>query len=536
MSGVPDASTVRELLHGLGVTDAEIEASAAEGTILFLAVDRLVFDDRPELSVEQMLAATPLDADRTAELWRSLGFPDPPEGERFFTSTDMDILRFLAELVDTGAVDPDLLVQMTRVAGQSMARFAAAQVELLVERSNDLTELVVDRIETERFLDAGAGEDDWQRPVTWKAGPDAETQELPAIDAPLLTDGDEAAPSVDPEVRRQVANLLLDDPAMLATVALSIPAIPRLLEYVWRRHMQAAARTRLLRGDPDSGTMLAIGFADLVGFTSLSQQISASDLAEVIDRFERIAYDIVTPLGGRVIKMIGDEVMFSVDDPRRAIEVGLELSSTYRDDDELSDVRVGISWGPVLEREGDCFGPVVNRASRVVNLAFPGSVVVSEELHDLVEDDPDLAWRSLRRKYLKDIGRVLLWSVQRADSAEPDREVRDRARAERSERVERAVERITSSEVLSKEARQARREGLRRARREAEERARRAKREIEERAREALRSVDDQARRAKREVEEQAKIAKRELEEQTRREIEAHEQAAADAETAALDD
>ena len=520
MSGVDGATTLRELFARLGVTESEIEVAAEDGTLLLLAVDRLVFDDQPKLATEEMLAATPLDPDRTSELWRSLGFADPPEGERFFTDADMDILAVLASMIESGATEPELLVQMTRVAGQSMARFAAAQIELMVERSAELSDAVAAQVAAER---AAAGEGEGPDPITWKAGPDAATQELPVIDAPDLVDDVDAPEPVDPEVRRRMAQIILDDPAMLASVATTVPTIPHLLEYVWRRHMQAAARNRLLHGGPENGTMLAVGFADLVGFTSLSQQISTTDLSEVVERFERIAYDTVARLGGRVIKMIGDEVMFSVDDPRRAIEVGLELAATYREDDELSDVRVGISWGQVLQREGDCFGPVVNRASRVVNIAFPGSVVVSDEVHELLQDDAELAWHSLRRKNLKDIGRVMLWSVQRADAPDAEPELRDRARADRSERVERAVERITSSEVLSKEARQARRDALRRAKREAEDRARRAKRDIDERAREALRSVDDQARRAKREVEEQAKLAKQELEEQTRLEIEAHQ-------------
>ena len=527
MTAFDDAKNLREVFERLGVTESELSLAAEDGTLLLLAVDRLVFDDRPKLATEEMLAATPLDPDRTAELWRSLGFADPPEGELFFTDADIEILAVLASMIESGATEPDLLVQMTRVAGQSMARFAAAQIELMVERSTDLSDLVAGQVAREQ--DARDGTDE-PEPITWKAGADAATQEIPVIGAPEFVEVLDGPEPVDPEVRRRMAEIILDDPAMLASVATTIPAIPQLLEYVWRRHMQAAARNRLLHGGPENGTTLAVGFADLVGFTSLSQQISTTDLSEVVERFERIAYDTVARLGGRVIKMIGDEVMFSVDDPRRAIEVGLELAATYREDDELSDVRVGISWGQVLQREGDCFGPVVNRASRVVNISFPGSVVVSDEVHELLQDDPELAWHSLRRKPLKGIGRVMLWSVQRADAPDAETELRDRARAERSERVERAVERITSGEVISKEVRQARRDTLRRAKREAEDRARRAKRDIEERAREALRSVDDQARRAKRDVEEQAKLAKLELDEQTRREIEAHEQAAEDPE------
>ena len=509
-----DPGTLRELLTVLGVTEAEVEAAIDDGTLMLLAVERFVFEDRPTLNIDQMLEATPFAAEHTSELWRSLGFPDPPEGEPFFTDADLEIVSLLAELVEVGAVDPELLVGMARVAGQSMARFAAAEIELIVERSTEMTEEAAALLAQTRGGEGppGPGADD-QAPGSEDDHP--ATEEL-VIETPELLAEPAPPTRVDPEVRRLVGEAMLTSPEALRSVTDALPAIPKLLEYVWRRNMQAAARNRLLRGDPDVSPPMAIGFADLVGFTSLSQQISATDLSEVVDRFERIANDTVASLGGRVIKMIGDEVMFSVGDPRQAIEVGLELAATYREDDELSDVRVGVSWGAVLQREGDCFGPVVNTASRIVNVAFPGSVVVSDELHELVGDDPELVWRSLRRKNLKDIGRVVLWSVERADADQHAPEVRDRARVERSQRVERAVERITSTDVLSKEARVARREALRQAKRDAESRARRARRDIEERAREALKRVDDQARRAKREVEEQAKAAKRDLDEQTR--------------------
>ncbi|HET8931074.1 MAG TPA: adenylate/guanylate cyclase domain-containing protein [Acidimicrobiales bacterium] len=517
MSSRGEVETVRGLLEQYGVSDADIDAAAEEGTLVLLAIERLVFEHEPRMTTEQMLAVTPLDPVRTTELWRSLGFPDPPVDEVFFTDADVEILGVLAGLIDTGATDPELLVQITRVAGQAMARFAAAQVELLMQRSADLTEAIAMQVAAER----ADGHDDEAEAETWKPSQDAATLELPAIDAPdVATDLDEV-PEVDPEVRRRVAAVLLDDPTTLASVMV-VEAVPRLLEYVWQRHMQAGARNRLLHGGPETSTTLAVGFADLVGFTSLAQQISATDLAEVLDRFERIAYDIVAGLGGRVIKMIGDEVMFSVDDPRRAVEVGMRLAATYRDDDELSDVRVGLSWGPVLQREGDCFGPVVNRASRVVNIAFPGSVVVSDELHELIADDPELHWRSLRKKNLRDIGRVTLWSVEPAGTDDHDAAVRDRARAERSERVERAVEKLNRGELLSKEERQARRDALREARRDAEERARKARKEIEERTREALKRVEEQAKRARKEVEERSREAKRELDERTEREIAEH--------------
>ena len=123
--------------------------------------------------------------------------------------------------------------------------------------------------------------------------------------------------------------------------------MPRIIEYAWRRHMQVAARRRMVREAGSSGeTQVTVGFADLVGFTALSQQVDAHELAAIVDRFESTAYDVVGLLGGRVVKMIGDEVMFTVDSTDIGMEIALSLAEAYHDDESLSDVRVGLACGP----------------------------------------------------------------------------------------------------------------------------------------------------------------------------------------------
>jgi adenylate cyclase len=196
-----------------------------------------------------------------------------------------------------------------------------------------------------------------------------------------------------------------------------LPMFPAILEQVWRRHLQAAARRRLLRGDIEGGPGLVVGFADLVGFTAMAQQVSDEELAGVVEQFERLAYDVVVAAGGRVVKMIGDEVLFVVDDPVVAAEIALGIADASRDAAELSDVRVGLAVGPVLEREGDIFGTTVNLASRATGIAYPGTVVVSPELRELLEGEPAYAFRSMRARSLKHIGRVALSVLRRADDA-----------------------------------------------------------------------------------------------------------------------
>ena len=229
--------------------------------------------------------------------------------------------------------------------------------------------------------------------------------------------------------------------------ALGFPAVDATDRVFTERDLQAVTSTHGLLylglSNPDAMLQLAtmdvaIGFADMVGFTVLSQQLSEGALAEVVGRFEALAYDTISASGGRVVKMIGDEVMFSVPDVAAAASIALGLSAAYAADEMLSEVRVGLACGPVLLRDGDCFGPAVNLASRIVNIAAPGSVIVSDEVHSVLEGDDQFAWKSIRPRYLKDIGRVPLWVLNRPghehDRRNPWWLLRDTVR----ERVERA--------------------------------------------------------------------------------------------------
>jgi adenylate cyclase len=199
------------------------------------------------------------------------------------------------------------------------------------------------------------------------------------------------------------------------------PSVERLILYAWRRHVQAAVRRRvtLLRDDAGQDPHLpelTVGFADMVGFTALSQQLSAAELALLVDRFEAVAHDTVVVGGGRVVKMIGDEVMYVTDHPHQAIVIAFALVDAYADDELLSDVRVGMATGRVLAREGDYFGSVVNRASRIVNIADAGTVLVSEEVGDALRGREDVLLEALKPRELKDLGRVQLYAARRRDA------------------------------------------------------------------------------------------------------------------------
>lgn len=279
---------------------------------------------------------------------------------------------------------------------------------------------------------------------------------------------------VDPAVARQMARVIGSSLDRIAAAQIDAFArraaedgaarqmfdatlvIPRVLDLVWRRRLAAEAQRRLVRAGAEDGAPVCVGFADLVGFTAQTQQLDTTALAEVVGRFEAIAYDVVIAEGGRVVKTIGDEVMFVNDDASSGCRTALELARRYREDEALSDVRVGLAWGPVLERDGDVFGHTVNLASRIVSVAYPGSVVVSAELKDAVRGDEHLEFTSLRSHYLKDIGRIPLWRMRSVDdpvegsyrSARRDYAARQEVLAERWDRRRRDVRAMATDALV----------------------------------------------------------------------------------------
>ena len=179
-----------------------------------------------------------------------------------------------------------------------------------------------------------------------------------------------------------------------------------------RRHLQDAVSRYFAPDQAASGHVQAVGFADLVGFTMLTEQLSEAETAELVDRFEAVATDTVASGGGRVIKMIGDEVMFA-SDPAHMGEIALSLSETFSSPD-LPGVRIGAASGQVLAQSGDLYGPVVNLAARATTAALPGTVLISPSLAEALQGDERYRIKPLRPRRLKGIGVVELQVLRRA--------------------------------------------------------------------------------------------------------------------------
>lgn len=154
-------------------------------------------------------------------------------------------------------------------------------------------------------------------------------------------------------------------------------------EPLLRRHiLQATERSRaaeIERGERFQ-YRYAVGFVDLVGFTEISAAMDPKDLAVFIRDFEGRAHDIVTEFGARLVKLIGDEVMFVATDPEAACLAGSRLMAGFGSELERIVPRGGLAFGDVLVRGGDYYGPIVNLAARLVNEAVPEELLVTEEL------------------------------------------------------------------------------------------------------------------------------------------------------------
>lgn len=155
------------------------------------------------------------------------------------------------------------------------------------------------------------------------------------------------------------------------------------LDPVLRRHlMQANERSRqaTIARDERLQYRYAVGFVDLVGFTERSAAMAPKDLAKLIRDFESQAHDVVNREGARIVKLIGDEVMFTAPDADAVCRSAKGLLAGFGEGDEAVVPRGGVAMGDVITQGGDYFGPVVNLASRLVDEAVPSEILVSPDV------------------------------------------------------------------------------------------------------------------------------------------------------------
>lgn len=340
---------------GTGADRAAIGADEVESRLLGAPATM----GRREISREAQVSLV-----SARRLWHALGFPIVEDDDAMFTQADLVALRSVARLIRDFDVDDELALAMTRAFARSADRLAVWQTQLLAESLM-------------------APEDE---------------AELDEADARAVT-------SV--QVAQRAASRLVE----------LVDELEPLMIYVWRRHL-ASAITRMLadagQGDDHSAPGRVIGFADLVNFTSLVRRMTERQLAVLVQRFELLAGDVVTTHGGRVIKTVGDEVLFVHVDPAAGAAIAVDLVEAMAEDELLPEVRVAMAWGSVVSRLGDVFGVTVNRASRLTSVTPSGRVFVDDELARRLGSVSGFTLTPHRRRHLRGIGTVTPAELRRA--------------------------------------------------------------------------------------------------------------------------
>jgi class 3 adenylate cyclase len=317
----PQAGSRAELIEylvELGCTLEEMSAANDRGRLFALAGDRVIIPGRDQFSLADMSRTTGTSLGDIRAIWRALGYVDATDDEPVASLEEVEAVRVSAEMA--------ALLGMPGVLG--VCRVIAASLT--------------------RVADATSA-----------------------------------------AVRTQVPQLALDvsgsealTARTFANVATFVPRMGHALDTLFRHHLEVA-RMHWERSDSgdlvdSGGVRVGVGFADLSGFTGMTESLTMAELSQLLTGFELVAEDVVRGADGRVVKFIGDAVMYITHDALAAVNVaqGLIHAAQIRG----MQARAGVAVGEVLALQGDYFGPVVNLAARLVTLAGPGEVFVTEDV------------------------------------------------------------------------------------------------------------------------------------------------------------
>lgn len=291
-------------------------------------VQRFVGDE-PRLRFAELASRAGVSEHRAQVFWRAMGFPDVDPQAVVFAEADVRALADMARLVDDGVIDEQTFVSLVRAQGYMADRLVLWQVEALVD----------DEVRTTGVDDTTARE----------------------------------------HVLRRLTELhgLLEGQ----------------LRYAWRRQLAALADRSVREiaerpagpADPDALPLpRALGFVDMVSYTSRSARLGSEALAALVQTFDHTVRDVITSHGARVVKTIGDAVLYIADELPTAASVAVDLVDAVGSRPELMPVRGSLVWGRVVSRSGDVFGPVVNLAARLADIADAGQILVDPATAELL--------------------------------------------------------------------------------------------------------------------------------------------------------
>lgn len=307
-----------------GHSVADIARATEEGRLAFGFLEELFPSDQARMTIREAARETGLDEALVARLVSGLGLS--PEHSDTVSEDEIQLLRYVDAVLASGFPLVALL-QLVRVYGQAMAGIADAEVRLF--------HLYVH----EPLLRSGAG--------------GVETAEqMHAISREVLP---LAAPVLDQIHQRYLQHFIEQDVV---------------------GHMEAD-----LDGFDLGRMRVAIAFADLAGYTRLTEDEGELTALDAVERFVE-AVEITLPDEARVIKTIGDEAMIVSSDPAALTDwaVGFQRLQTER---PLP--RIAIHYGVALYREGDYYGREVNIAARVAARSAGGEVLVTRPVVEYMD-------------------------------------------------------------------------------------------------------------------------------------------------------
>ena len=349
--------------------EAAAEVDPTERTTL-AGHESLLLGTPPSLTLTELAQRAGTSVEVAQKFWRAMGFADVQPDEVRFTDQDVAALQDTVALLD-------------ETSDSSLA--SASVLELLRAQSYTMDRLVLWELET------------------------------------FVTDLSERL-GLDDTAARLVALDRIDG---------LVELLSRQLTYVWRRHMASIlGRTDAevsTRGREDAGPDLyplirSLGFVDIVSFTQRAQGMSKAALTHMLEDFENTARDVITSRGARVVKTIGDAVMYISDDLLIAADVVTALVDELQKGPDAIRVRASLVEGRVISRSGDVFGPTVNLASRLVDAAEPGGIRLDESTAMAILRSPEAARYRVGQCHevvAKGLGQIVPWSLERTSPTRP---------------------------------------------------------------------------------------------------------------------
>jgi adenylate cyclase len=337
-----------------GFTEEQITEAFAP---TLLPSRRALGDDGTRLSARQISAQWGVDLPRLQRILHAAGRPRTDDADAaLYLPVDSDLIGYAQRFLRFGLPE-DQVIAVVQVMAEGLAR----------------------TVEVMRFAALSAI---LQPGVSELDGAKA-TAALISKAAPLL------GPMIQDMLRTQLLHALLEE--------------------------EVSASERIAgRPLPGSG-QVSVAFADLVGFTSLGEELPPEDLEQLSQRLADLARDLAVP-PVRFVKTIGDEVMLVSAEPVPLLDVVLQLVAAADEDEALPRLKAGMATGPAVSRAGDWFGRPVNQASRVTGVARPGAVLLAETAREAVGDAPGFEWSFAGARRLKGIrDEVKLFRARRSE-------------------------------------------------------------------------------------------------------------------------